>query len=49
MVETYEGEVAIEMTEEQKYLGFVISSLGNNMVNIEQIKKEIQGNYQKDI
>ena len=25
LVETYSGEVAIEMTEEQKYLGFVLS------------------------
>ena len=43
LVETYEGEVAIEMTEEQKYLGFLVSSSGNNMVNINQIKKKSKG------
>ena len=38
LIETYEGRVEIEKTEKQKYLGFVLSSTGNNMVNITAMK-----------
>ena len=33
----------IEQTDEQKYLGFMISSKGNNMANINQMKKKSHG------
>ena len=42
-VETHVGQVAIEETEEQRYLGFVLSSSGNNMVNINHMKKKAKG------
>ena len=38
LVETYEGERLIEKTEKQKYLGFFLSSRGDNMVNIKEMK-----------
>ena len=38
MVETYEGLEIIKKTEKQKYLGFVLSSRGDNMVNINEMK-----------
>ena len=38
LVEVYDGQVPIQKTEEQKYLGFYLSSLGNNMININQMK-----------
>ena len=35
--------VTIERTDQQKYLGFVLSSKGDNMVNINQMKmKNVQ-------
>ena len=34
LVETYEGLVPIEETTKKKYLGFIISSKGKNMENI---------------
>ena len=37
--ETYSGQVPIGKTTEHKYLGFVISSTGDNMANINQINK----------
>jgi hypothetical protein len=40
LVETFEGLVTIDKTEEHKYLGFVISSKGNNMININSMKKK---------
>ena len=43
LVEVYDGQVAIQKTEVQKYLGFYLSSLGNNMVNINQIKTKSKG------
>ena len=43
LVENYEGQVPIEKTEEQKYLGFVLSSKGNNMVNINHMKMKSKG------
>ena len=41
--ETYVGQVPIEETDEQRYLGFVLSSKGNNMVNINSMKKKSKG------
>jgi hypothetical protein len=40
LVESYEGKVAIDETEEQKYLGFIISSKGDNMKNITAMKNK---------
>ena len=36
--ETYSGQVPIDKTDKQKYLGFMISSKGDNMVNIKGMK-----------
>ena len=33
LVEKYEGEVMMEKIDEYKYLGFIISSKGDNMIN----------------
>ena len=41
--ETFEGQVTLEQVTEQKYLGFVVSSFGNNMANIQQMKKKSIG------
>ena len=41
MVETYIGEVPIQETDEQRYLGFILSSKGDNMANINHMKKKI--------
>ena len=43
LVEKYIGEVALEEVTEQKYLGFVISSSGNNMANIQAMEKKSIG------
>ena len=40
LIETYEGRVEIEKTEKQKYLGFVLSCTGDNMVNITAMKNK---------
>ena len=40
LIETYDGEVPIEETNEQKYLGFILSNTGNNMKNINDKKKK---------
>jgi hypothetical protein len=37
LVETYSGQVEIGKCQEQKYLGFILSSSGDNMVNIRAI------------
>ena len=36
--ETYDGEVKMEKTERQKYLGFILSARGDNMDNINDMK-----------
>ena len=41
--EVFEGQVPIEQTKEQKYLGFMLSSTGNNMANITCMKKKSKG------
>ena len=38
--EKYCGATDIMKTKEQKYLGFVLSSTGDNMANIREIKKK---------
>ena len=43
LVETYEGLTPIGRTSEQKYLGFVISANGDNMANINSVKKKSIG------
>ena len=43
LVETYCGLTAIEKTEEQTYLGFVLSSTGDNMANIRKIRNKSIG------
>ena len=40
LVEMYSGQTEIENVTEQKYLGFVLSSTGDNMANIREIKKK---------
>ena len=37
LIETYEGKIEMEKTDEYKYLGFMISSNGNDMVNIRKL------------
>ena len=41
------GQEAIEKTEEHMYLGFVLSSIGNNMANINSMKKKSKGIIRK--
>ena len=43
LVERYTGQTEIENVTEQKYLGFVLSSTGDNMANIKEIKKKSIG------
>jgi hypothetical protein len=40
LVETFKGLVNIGKTDNQKYLGFTISSRGDNMVNINVMKNK---------
>ena len=47
--ETYSGQVPIGKTTEHKYLGFVISSTGDNMANINKIKNKSIGVVRKII
>ena len=41
--EIYFGLTQIEKTDEQKYLGFVLSSTGNNMANIRKVEQKSIG------
>ena len=43
LVEMYSGLTKIEKTSEQKYLGFVLSSTGDNMANIRELKNKSIG------
>jgi hypothetical protein len=43
LIETFDGQVKIDKTEAQKYLGFVISYTGDNMANIKQMKEKSVG------
>ena len=47
LIETYTGQVEIGKCKEQKYLGFIISTSGNNMVNIQAIKNKSIGTIKK--
>ena len=47
LIETYMGPTPIKMTNQQKYLGFVLSSTGDNMANISQIRKKSIGIVRK--
>ena len=40
LVETYDVKVNMEKTEEQKYLGFILSSKGDNMKHITEMKNK---------
>ena len=46
-VENFVGQVEIEKSKEQKYLGFKLSSTGNNMVNIQAVKCKSIGTIQQ--
>jgi hypothetical protein len=43
LVEQYCGQTGIEETTKQKYLGFVLSNTGDNMANINVLKKKSIG------
>ena len=43
LIETFDGQVVIEKATEQKYLGFILSSTGDNMVNIIHMKNKYIG------
>ena len=45
--EKYEGRIQIDKTENQKYLGFLLSSKGDNMKNIASVKNKSIGIIRK--
>ena len=47
LVETYAGQVVIGKCQEQKYLGFVLSSSGDNMANIRVLRNKSIGTIRK--
>ena len=47
LVEEYEGRILIEETEKQKYLGFILSCKGDNMINIKNLKNKSIGIIRK--
>ena len=47
IVETFCGQIPMAQTDEQKYLGFVLSSTGDNMANIRATKKKSIGVIRK--
>ena len=47
LTESFCGLTKIKQTQKQTYLGFVISSTGDNMANIEQMKKKSIGVIKK--
>ena len=47
LVEEYEGRIQIEKTEKQKYLGFILSCKGDNMINIRNLKNKSIGIIRK--
>ena len=49
LVEHFDGKLSIEKTNEQMYLGFVISSQGDNLANICHLKKKSIGVIRKII
>ena len=49
LIEQYAGQIPIGAVDEQSYLGFVLSSHGDNMVNIRHIKNKSIGVIKKII
>ena len=47
LVETYAGQVKMGKSVEQKCLGFILSSTGDNMANIRMLKKKSIGTIRK--
>ena len=47
LVEKYAGQVKMSKCDEQKYLGFILSSSGDNMANIRMLKKKSIGTIRK--
>ena len=47
LVESYAGKTKLDRTEKHKYLGFLLSSKGDNMVNITQLKNRSIGTIGK--
>ena len=47
LVETYAGQVKMGKIVEQKCLGFILSSTGDNMANIQMLKKKSIGTIRK--
>jgi hypothetical protein len=47
LVETYSGQVKMSNSDEQKYLGFILSSSGDNMANIRMLKNKSIGTIRK--
>ena len=43
LLEKYIGKVSIEEVQEQKYLGFILSSEGNNLANIKAMEQKAIG------
>lgn len=43
LIEQYEGRIKIDKTENQKYLGFLLSYKGDNMKNITNLKNKSIG------
>jgi hypothetical protein len=43
LIETYSGHIEIDQCEQQTYLRFILSSTGNNMINIQSIKNKSIG------
>ena len=47
LLERYEGQVQIGMCSEQKYLGIIISSTGDNLANIRAVRNKSNGLIRK--
>ena len=47
LVETYSGQIEMGKCKEQKYLGFILSNSGDNMVNIRAIRNKSIGIIRK--
>ena len=47
LVEKFAGQVVMAVTKEQKYLGFILSSSGDNMANIGMLKRKSIGTIKR--
>jgi hypothetical protein len=47
LLDSFEGLISINKTDKQKYLGFVLSNKGNNMMNISHMKNKSKGIIRK--